>query len=211
MRIGTADARNGPFWTTLWLAAVAVGCTSHNGQTGSPGAVECSSDADCEERLLAYATQLAEPIPEANTFTAAACTEMNVFTDEWHTGPACECERSDKDGLWPMGPAGVGCLLSGRLETCLYDDDEFPGCSIGDPESCVEVCAQAEARLAVDNSLQYEVSPRSAECKDGSCATVVQIGERCYTGVSGGTPTGDYDCSLSDEEILAQQAAAEGG
>jgi hypothetical protein len=189
------------------LASAASGCA--NGQTGSIGMSECSTDADCDESLRSWALELARPLDSVPQLYAASCEERNVFTDDWHTGPVCECVGPrGVPPIW-VGPSGLGCLVGGRLKTCVYADSEFPGCVVGDLDSCKEVCATVEERLVGDSTIEYSVTPRMAECRGSLCASVVQIGERCFTGVTMGSPSGSYDCSLSDEEILSRQAQAD--
>lgn len=196
-------------WTVgLSLLQATPGCLS--GQTGSIGMVECFADAECEERVRSYALSLERATREFPTFRALSCEEVTTITDEPHTGPACNCIADNGFGPTWVGPSGIGCLVLGRLNTCIYPDSEFPGCTVGDADSCAAVCADLEARYVADRTADHTVIPRTIECRSPYCASVVQIGDQCFTGVTMGAPTGVYDCSLTDDEILSRQREAEG-
>jgi len=96
-----------------------------------------------------------------------------------------------------------GCDVWDRTGNCLYGGDDFHGCDRTDEHGCDAACATLAIRVQADAMRAYDVELRHAECKQGSCRNVFRIADKCYVGhLRLGPKT--YDCSLSDEQILAQ-------
>jgi hypothetical protein len=102
---------------------------------------------------------------------------------------------------------------------CLYQADEFPGCDPGVVDSCAGVCADFRARAIAQAASTFDVQVRRARfvphaggsCSSGWCQLIFEVGSQCFVdyqkNCKGGPPAlrgPGYDCSLSDEEILAQ-------
>lgn len=180
------------------------GTTEYSGQTGSIGSVECSTDEDCAVLLEDTVARLAEPRTFSATLEATGCADYVGLNENGEVlGPSCECRRSDSGGTIQVGPSGMGCAVAGRMGDCLYDSSEFAGCTVDDPDSCDDVCSEVEARTREDAEAELDYELRYAACAEHYCDSVARLGEACYTGLTMGTPTGVFHCSLSDEEILA--------
>ncbi len=183
----------------------------YSGQTGSIGQGECSTDEDCWALLEERVAILAGASPVLAELEATACGEYMGSTEAGEiSGTSCECHRSDTNGTVEVAPSGTGCVVTGRMGDCLYDSSEFSGCTVGDIASCESTCAELESRLRDDAGADLEYELRYAKCGRVYCQSVVRIADECYTGLTMGTPTGTYDCSLSDEEILAREGASTG-
>jgi hypothetical protein len=172
-----------------------------NGQTGSMGSLECTSDQDCAEQAEAWLAPLREASSAHVAPTAGACGPVTVITDRASfSGNACDCAVDGSGGHLRVGPEGTGCLVAGRAHHCLWADVEWDGCDPTDPAACVAVCAELQARRTADAARSFDASLLAAEC-GSSCRAAVEIDGRCFAGPDWSRT---YDCALGAEAILDQ-------
>lgn len=113
------------------------------------------------------------------------------------------------------------CLVWGRGHlACLYPASEAASCEPSEPRACDAMCARLQRGYADAAALDYDAVLRLAECRAPSpgdttgdrCAFVVSINGGCYTSENSGFLNARrYDCSLTDDEILAQHGGASTG
>jgi hypothetical protein len=200
----------------LLFAFIALGCgtaqektaapaPSDNGQTGSIGQSECSTDDDCATEAEHLLEPLRSPQENARGVTGGTCGPVAIEVEgEWHEGAACDCSVVGGGSL-PLGPAGAPCVIQGRGGDCLWDTTDFPDCSQEAASFCDDACAELNDRLEADSARVFDVSVRRATCVEPKCEIVLRVEDRCYAR----TIDRVYDCSLSDDEILEQ--ASSGG
>jgi hypothetical protein len=195
----------------LVFAFFALGCGTasenaaprDNGQTGSIGQSECSTDADCAAEAEHLLEPLRTPQQNARVVTGGSCGETAIEIDgEWHQGAACDCSTVGGGSL-PLGPAGVPCLILGRGGDCIWDTTDFPDCSQREASFCADACADLNERLEADAARVFDVAVRRARCDEPKCEIVLRVEDRCYVR----TIDRVYDCSLSDDEILEQASS----
>ncbi len=163
---------------------------------------ECAEAADCVEQAENALASLSMPRQDSLAFVSAACTHTTVM-DEFFgsvSGPSCHCSIDESASL-RIGPVGAGCFVVGRGGHCLWDDQEFSGCTRGEAETCTTVCEELERRLADDAARTFETRVMHATCEQSVCHAVVEIDGSCYA--DGSYRVGqDYDCSMGGEAIL---------
>lgn len=179
------------------------------GSGGGPiGSAECLVDADC----IAHLTDWTRPLATSVTLVSSRCAHVDASQDPL---PVCQCtlrvqstaDATPFDTTLSAGARGFpyerGCSEYGRVGDCLYCAGEFPGCHLESPEaSCTGVCEDLVQRVAEAWLATYAVNVRVARCSDYHCQRVVEIDGRCFVGEV--LPdSAAYDCSLSDEELLA--------
>jgi hypothetical protein len=181
-----------------------------NSQTGSIGQAVCLTDSDCG---VEGATELQGPRGHVE-FVAAACTHT-VSNDGL---PTCECrmrmtrypdaqtvaaELEPYEGTLHPGNRPDRCSEYSRAPGCLYCENEFPGCDIGDANSCDAVCADMTERLELDLQTSLRVSTRLARCVSPSrCDVVTEIDGQCYAGPPESHEPARLDCGLPDAELI---------
>jgi hypothetical protein len=175
--------------------------TDPNGQTGSMGSIECTSDQNCADQAEGWLAPLRAPSPAPAALTAGACAPITVVTDRASfSGNACDCAIAGSDGHLRIGPAGAGCFATGRAHGCLWDDSEWDACDPTDPGACVAVCAELQARRTADAARSFDANLLAADC-GSSCRAAVEIDGRCFAGPDWSRT---YDCALGPDAILDQ-------
>ena len=213
-------------WMQLLLGAwlgwcVACSSARDNGQTGSAGIgcnpKQCQADA---EQTLADINQKSAP-----EFVDSVCErpprqvlDGGALSPETLVGQTCKCIARD-GSHWSIRAegalfdGGLGCLAWGRgHQQCVYSTADEVTCDPTDARSCDTACARLQQGYAEDAARTYETELRLAECRESPavrgaylCATIARINGACYTRDSSGFLTqGPYDCSLSNDEILAR-------
>jgi hypothetical protein len=177
-----------------------------SGQTGSVGQSpeECSAAADCQERLDAEVAELRSPRASSVSLSGAECSDVGVVGGP--SGPSCECHVAGGSGTLDVGPVGLACYARGRVGDCLWQGDDFAGCSVGEAGACAAVCAELEQRLADDAAQSFDAEAIYAGCQAHVCHSVVRIGEQCFADRSYGEGRA-YDCALGGEATLAAHQA----
>jgi hypothetical protein len=166
---------------------------------GGEGIWICMQDDECMPSTYPHLT---EPVVIAHPFDVFECI---AGPEECGALPMCRC-HADADGRGgDFGVLGSDCALAGRAGDCLYSDSEFPGCTIGDSDSCTDVCLEIDARWMADAATTYEVDTRAMRCHGGECQAIVVIDDRCFVGPN----LEPADCALSDAEIFAAWDVAE--
>jgi hypothetical protein len=189
-------------WLVLWLAVAA--CGELGGQTGSlgPEKDECRGASDCDALVVDQLASFTSPAGSSLSFSSAECTTVSIVGGA--SGPTCNCQIAEGQGVIPIGPVGVACYRYGRAGDCLWSGDEFEGCDLNDPSSCDVVCSELEQRLADDAARTFEASAVYSDCQQHECQIVLEIEGRCYA--DGSYQKGrSYDCSLGAEAILAAE------
>lgn len=206
--------------------AVGAGGAEGLGGRGNAGAAGggggCADDSECvgwhdqtcEEQVAQWAATFEQPhsYHELETDTAT-CVMLGITVcsapcELYYTGPACECVVvGSNGGTLYVGPVDVPCSNYGRAGDCLDPPGGFAGCEVGEHAFCADVCADLGARIAEDGQRVFEAEIRTARCDCGECRSVVRIDDRCIADQDIYTA---YDCSLSDDEILAQADANPG-
>jgi hypothetical protein len=200
--------------TTTTASSDPVGGTDPDkGQTGSIGQVVCQSDADCVAKVGDIIDGLKMPVHLDRQYLGAACIAQSAEPGQLFAHPAiCRCyfgwngsqERTPQNainlGLKP------GCDQEGRSLDCLATCKAFTGCDPSVTTSCDAACASLSEELDADNAKTFDVAARVAKCSNSGarCDAVFRIESRCYTYSSYTTRT--YDCSLTDDAILAADA-----
>lgn len=169
-----------------------------NGQTGSPGGVECYEAAECRAWVDALVDALRSPAQSSRTFVTSECTQV-TFAETGVSGPTCACNTGGGDVL--VGPQGAGCAAIGRGGDCLYDAEEFPGCTLGEAGACQEVCDELEQRFAADAARTFDARVVHAACANTGCETVIEVEGRCFPQNALSLGRG-YDCALGARAIL---------
>jgi hypothetical protein len=118
---------------------------------------------------------------------------------------SCRCETGTR-GVSHIGPKGVGCFALGRAGDCLWDDSELEPCTPAD-DKCPALCEELEARYAADAKKVFDAEARYSACHEGWCHSVLRIEDACFADRSYQNGR-SYDCSLSDEDILARETQA---
>lgn len=198
---------------------------TENGQTGSLGPAECSTDLDCAPVLENWAAGDAE-----YRLLDSAC-EHTPYGSGRDVAPACICNvsvtRTARD--FSSGPGEVSrqtgehvlvlendhlmkaffgpqCNVAGdEPGECLYCDHEFPGCNVdASVNDCAAPCADAVERLQSAEQVTHDVELRVARCTAyGNCEVALRIDDACYN--QGGVRS---SCSLSDAEITSAAGEA---
>ena len=177
------------------LPGVGEAISDANGQTGSIGSSECSTDAECVGIAQARLDALAQAGSVGSTFNQANCITAGLAS-----GPSaivCECTNEGGGSL----TVGLDCARHGRHGECIYPADEFPGCQLGVAESCDAVCSDLQSRLEAAAMQTYATELRSAYCNDYACVSVSRVDDTCHVNSD---YIRAYDCSQSDEDIVAQ-------
>jgi len=193
----------------------------------------CSDQSACAARVTEIQSWLAAPEPKlfgpraGSTCLARVecgpqgCGMEGTFPPEYtFRGPTgCFCHHTCGVDFVLGGP-DEQCDLYGRgPEQCAVPASAFEGC---DPEvatSCEAACEAAEASMAADRAVTFDVEVRYAACLEDArfigegCRAVVRVDGDCWvTGwghlsVAPGEPqasiVGPVDCSQGDESILA--------
>lgn len=144
----------------------------------------------CDPALCAsLASEVAASLGAARTaplpFSTATCVESNG-------GTACDC-----DGRVQV--TSTGCALSDRIGACLYSQNDFPGCQLGNDSECRAVCDEIHTREVADAALAFSVEVRASACVDTVCRYVLTADDSCYTA----EPLSKVDCARSDADLLA--------
>lgn len=194
---------------SLWMAGALLavaGCTG--GQTGDVGAAECIEDAECVELAEGMRDRLEQPHDREVSYVGSEC-----IRNDWPSPTECRCQAWVEGGStgaygaeWYLGHRDT-CDIYGRSGDCTVPSDEFEGCDLDDPTSCEAGCRDAVQRVQEDWDRTFDVEIRTAFCESYYCYAVIRVDDRCH--VRSPSPAGTvYDCSLSDEEILALDAEA---
>lgn len=149
----------------------------------------------------------------------AQCTHWNTSEPL----PVCQCTlhttrlSSEPDPVrpweaWDEGTTEVvalpghrpnGCSEYARAPSCLYCENEFPGCNVDDPGSCDIVCADMADRYDAEMAKTYDVNSRVARCGESSeCEYVTEIDGACYARNPVQKDLPAFSCDLSDDELL---------
>jgi hypothetical protein len=185
-----------------------------NGQPGSIGQAECLKDSEC-----ALGNEAAGAPRGRAALTGASCSHALGTL----ALPTCECRvlvtpNADRGGGIESEPYEAELYAGNRPDRCsefargpgcLYCEREFSGCDIADPTSCDAVCADMAQRFDQELARTYAVSTRAARCDPNSysCQVVSEIDGQCYARTFGAPEPLPLDCSLPDEELLAQSDA----
>ncbi|HEU4578407.1 MAG TPA: hypothetical protein VFS67_09140 [Polyangiaceae bacterium] len=173
--------------------------------SGDPGPVECQVNDECRGRALAELESLAPPRSERFEISSSSCQASGVILEDRQvSGNACMCNFASGSGRM-LGPAGIGCNVTGRAGDCLWTDAEFSGCSITDAHACDAPCADLAQRLTADAARTLQTELVYAGCEQGRCQNVVSIDNQCYANRSYQQGK-SYDCALGAQGVL--QAAA---
>jgi hypothetical protein len=176
-----------------------------NGQTGSIGASQCLSDADCENIEQARLDTLKEPQGVGASFAHVDCIMDSVAgPNVVAQGIVCDCTNAGGGSLI----VGLDCAQTGRHGECIYPADEFPGCELGVAQSCSAVCEDLQARLDSAAARTYDAKLLEAHCNGGNCTTLSQVDDTCHLD---GDYVHAYDCADSLEQITEQRDAAQQG
>jgi len=175
-----------------------------NSQTGSPGMVECNVDADCHRDVTGSG---------GSTVTAQLVGASCHFSNYQ---PVCECQllrppSAGQDSHVFTALPGYrpgGCSEYTLVPGCLYCESEFPGCNIDEPTSCDAVCADFVARANQESARPISARERLARCVENRCQRLYEIDGKCYVGEPWRPEARGYDCSLSDDELLAKSELA---
>ena len=219
-----------------WLGACSSSSTE-NGQTGSSG-YGCDNDscAKMAQDLLDWVGQRYLPTfvashcrepnlgpadSESLVVQSCQCIEADgTITVIEATGASTLCVGC------PWGSGGSGssaaatdsvvsteaCLAWGRGHlACALPPSEATRCTTSDPHSCDPICARLQQGYEQDAERSYDVELRSSQCRAPSlgCANVARINDSCYvTTNTGFFGPEQYDCSLTDAQILDQRDGA---
>ncbi len=209
----------------LWAVLPACGGGQSGAEIGDdvgpsdPGGEECEQDRECQEAAEGTLIALRKPAKSPRQVEGGRCVDVGVQTGQGSVdGPACTCDvvanppptKGDGDaesgGQVTVGPVGMDCFVDGRDGTCLFGKDDFVGCTTVD-DPCPDICAELNQRYADDAARSLDAEVIDAVCDNGTCHHVVSIEGQCYA--DGSERDGRaYDCSLSAEDILQQEAEA---
>jgi hypothetical protein len=196
------------------LAACVGGQTGSEGAKGTRGVHNvgdpCSQDRDCEQQLATALKALATArAPVATRLLGASCDPVPAGCAS-PQARYCHCsyapEPFDKPLTLDLG-ANTGCALYSRSLACLEAAGDFAGCERA-ACSCVETCQDALDRMRDDDARSFAVEARHAVCEHETCRFVLRIDDRCYAGAWPEAWSATYDCALSDQALLAADAAA---
>ena len=137
---------------------------------------------------------MGEPVP-APTVTVVNCGETS-FDDE-SVGDACLCDVGGGASVTAHGDAAFqACTVRGHAGACVFEADEFAGCTNGDNASCEPTCALIGERLAADAATTFAVELASAQCTDvgpalpgqepsRTCDCIFQLDDECFESPQG--------------------------
>lgn len=152
--------------------------------SGSPNEPELSCDpSTCEAAAGALASSLSQVGPSPESFDDALCDASG----------SCECRGATRTVTLQLQE--TGCLVTGR-RGCLYSAEEFAGCDVAVPDSCMVACDTVLVREQADaEGAPYVV--RASACTSLGCRFVLTDDEHCLLGTDSGTVS-DVDCDASD-------------
>lgn len=169
----------------------------------------CDDDEECLavcERGLEMAAQSDEEIANAPPaeLTATGCylawtaLVREEGDEDVSERPNCDCEPADGLPYTLFGDFDY-CLVPARNGRCLLDAAELPFdlCVPDDAATCIDVCADLEARLAADAARVIDRSLVGTECSF-DCDCVVDVDGRCFrsawTALERFRPDGEIPC-----------------
>lgn len=165
-----------------------------NGELG----FKCATDGDCVSPALdEFVRAQAGPQPAPEAFASSQCVGLGVsppLPGPVVEGPACHCV-DEYGSQTVIGPAGLGCFLTGRTGECLLSD-EFTGCDVTDPSDCDAICADVHQRLVVDAARSIDVELLGAVCAESECFHPLRTNDRCSLGGR------ELDCGLTPEAMV---------
>ena len=149
-----------------------------NGQTGSPGACECSNTEQCSAPLAEVVTSLKQPGHHNWHFVGSTCVARNTNDEHRccfaHPTGCRSPTFGDGDDYVPENDLILGnkllCDMEGRSNDCLYGCKDFPGCDPAVATSCDAVCADMGHRIEQDEAKTFDAEVRSSTCTTtGTC------------------------------------------
>lgn len=178
------------------VASNSQSTTPPNSEILARGFGQCDVDADCHLDL--------------GYLSAPASVQLLDATCAFESQPVCACYLRRVSGSGQTsyftavpGRHPGGCSEYSRTPGCLYCESEFSGCNSDEPGSCDAVCADFVARKNQDLARTVSVRERLARCTEQRCQWLYEIEGKCYVGEPGWPEARGYDCSLSDDELLA--------
>jgi hypothetical protein len=184
-----------------------------NGQTGSPSYI--CEDTECSRQAKADVASLTGPVTAPATLVSSSCHPADTGTAKIETRPTIYCRCDQSDGSFELvSHDGPDCILRGRGDVCVFDNNDYQECNPADTTSCNATCSLLQSRLIADAAATHTASVRLSQCKaDRSrCDNVIQVDGKCFTNDSSGfIDNGPYDCALSNAQLLGETGNTGGG